>query len=319
VFGAPGNPPTIGNPANSMNLGLIKPRAMTTTSNYIYVADATGGLYLLNRDGTYLSTTIIPEGVVSIAKLPVTFVGLATSCSVGWVGTLSGIVSMIPSTCGSGVVPGTYLAAAMVFEGSVHEIAVEGNNVYVLDDKFVWKTDGSFTSFTAVIGTEAASVTVPDGTDGLSYGLANPESLAVRSGILIVGEASRVLRFDPSGLDSFTGSLLIGASAIAGDPLTTLQAYDTTANNVSAVQFLDDNTVLFAEQYRDLVRVIDLVALTVAPVAGKEWVDEGPYFDANNTPIPSMTGRLFDPVDIVVGNNAVYVLQDGYSLIHRLN
>ena len=292
---------------------------MTATGNFIYVADATGRLHLLNLDGSYLSATPIPEGVVSIAKLPLTFVGLALPCSVGWVGTITGTVSMSPSVCGTGVVPGTYLAAAMVFEGSVHEIAVEGNNVYVLDDKYVWKTTGAFASFTAVIGTEAASVTVPDGTDGLSYGLSNPESIAARNGILIVGEAARVLRFDPTGLDTFAGSLLIGASAIAGDPLTTLQAYDTTVSNVSAVQFLDDNTLLFAEQYRDLVRVVDLVALTVAPVAGKEWVAEGPYFDASNTPIPSMNGRLFDPVDIVVGNNAVYVLQDGYSLIHRFN
>jgi PA14 domain len=318
VFAAPGNPAITGDPTNSMNNGAITPRAITRSGLYIYMADVMGRLHIMNRDGTYAARETIPTGVVSITTFPLTFIGLATECSVGSIETVFRTVSMKPTSCGSGVVPGTYLAANMVFEGSIHEMTVDGTTVYVMDDKFVWKTDTTLASFTAVIGTAAAATAVVDGTDGLSYGLNNPKSLAASGGVIIIGEGSRLLRFDTSGVNTFTGSLLIGAAPIPGSPATTLSTTDTTVADVSAVAFLDSTHVLFAERYRDIVRVIDLQALTVAPVAGQEWVDEGPYVDANNTPSTATTGQLFDPLDIVVGVTAVYVLQDGYSLVHRL-
>lgn len=226
---------------------------------------------------------------------------------------------MQPTQCGTGVAPGTYLAAGMVFEGSIQDIVSDNGDLYILDQKYVWKTNALMTLFTAVIGTQANLGAAVDGTDGLSYTLSTPLSLAKRNNVMVIGEVNRVLRFDTTGTNTFDGSLLIGSSPVPGDPLTTLQATDTTVAHVSALAFYDDDTVLVAEQYRDIVRYISLSAMTVTPIAGKEWVDAPPYLDSANTPISSTSARLFDPVDIVVGNNAVYVAQGGYGLIHRLN
>jgi PA14 domain len=317
TFAAPGNSPASGNPANSMNLGLVGPRAIAADGNTVYIADAWGKLFSLDRSGTVYTQHTLPTDVVALEKFPLTFLGLATQCDVGSVGAITGLTTMKGTSCGNGVMPGTYSAASMVFEGTIQDMAVDGEDVYILDNKYVWKTTATFSSFKAVIGTSSAG-TVPDGTTGLSYPLSSPLSLAARNGELVIGEATRVLYFTPTGTDTFDGEAII-SGFVSGDPFTALPASNTSAVNVSSVEFYDDNLVLFAEQFRNIVRIIDLDAETVSPVAGKEWVEGVHYNDAQNTPIPASSARLFEPTVIAVGNNAVYVGQDGSSVVRRLN
>ena len=317
TFAAPGNPATALPLTNSMNLGVIRPQAIATEGNEVYVSDFYGTLDVLDRDGSFIARHTIPGGVVGLEPFPLSFLGFATQCDVGSIDTITGVATTRSTSCGGGVVPGTYLFASLVFEGGIIDLAVDGSDVYVMDNKYVWKTDTLFTSFKTVIGTQNAMPS-PDGADGLSYTLSTPLSIAARNGNLVIGQVGTVLKFQSTGTDTFVGSVLIGASPVPGDPATTLSASDTTVHHVAAVGFLDNDTVLFAERYRDILRAINLTTLMVSSIAGKEWIDQPPYEDSMNFPTLAANSRLFEPVDIVVGNSAVYVAQDGYSIIRRL-
>ncbi len=320
TFAAPGDARRSANSVwlNSMNMGSHLPNKLAVDGNDLYVGDVFRDLVKVDRNGDVQAVYPGARGMNAMTRAGNNKLLIAYGCSLQVLNTSSGSVNPVGGTCGASVTPGTYAMANVVFEGTIKDLAIDSQDRwYVLDEKYVWRSDVNHTTFTRILGSAADSGTVVDGAFGTEFFLRSPLSLAVSDNTVMVGEYSRLLKFDYDPADDqYGGHELIKPVANELSANAPVNVGQSSVTDVLSIEFLNDNEVLILENGRHMVRHLHLSTNVVSPAAGTGAM-EGP-FSGVNAPVPSASGLLGDPQDLVIGNNAIYISQWNHGLIKRI-
>ncbi len=306
---------------NTMNLGMVDPTRIVADNNRLYIADTYRPLVKVHRNGNIQSVYNGVVGPEAMTLAGSNAMWWAQNCDVRLLNLNTTADVSFGGSCGTGVSPGTYNNANLRFEGVIRDMAFDNlARLYILDDKYVWRSNAPYTQFTAVIGTEFNSGSSANGTLGSAFFLDAPLSLAVSGNTLMVGEQSRLLRFDYDPLDDQYGTQVliqnIPSPAVAEQALPAAQ---TTVNGVTAVEFVNGSEVVFAEFSRHTVRHINLGTNIVSPVVGTSYQHAPHYNDATNSPVTANANFLMGyPTDIALADNGIYVTQQRSATVVRL-